>query len=265
MSNNAVLDLVNPTQTLENIVSMVSSTTEGMMKKLNNNKEALTSSSSFHQQNQKEEELFENEKFEILNFPPPLNQVFSATYTFNGSQYYQAQGFVVQGRVAMDFQKSGFMFSVDAISGSMPYDVQAEFRIAPSRHGIDFIGIGGAKDQCYDYIFFQWIFTILLPQYQIPPNSVQGPDQKVNGVDCSVWTFYNGGPQTILFVRKSDNTLMQLSTKFQSIGFSTVTLTNIQSSVNPDIYARPSTCIEILGWNRNWNSHLPWGWCSPFC
>jgi len=211
----------------------------------------------------KKEETIINKRSEQQVFPPQLNPTFSANYVFNGSQFYKANGVIITGKVAMDYTQSGFAISVDSITGSFPFDLQAEIRIFPSRGGFDIIGVGPNGQSCYDYIFFQWLWSILLPQYQIPPYSVQGPDQKVNGVDCTVWSFSN--PATMLFVRKSDNTLIQISSYFQSFGYSTVTLYNVQPTVSPSQYSRPSTCIEILGWSHNWASHLPWGWCDPYC
>jgi len=209
------------------------------------------------------EEIIAMKRSTEQSFPPALNPTFSANYVFNGSQFYKANGVIITGKIAMDFTQSGFVFSVDSITGSWPFDLQFEMRISPSRGGFDIIGVGQSNGQCYDYIFFQWIWSILLPQYQIPPYSVQSPDQKVNGVECSVWNFAN--PPTILYVRKSDNTIIQISSNFQTFGFSTVTLSNIQTTVNPSLYARPPSCIEILGWSHNWASHLPWGWFGPFC
>jgi hypothetical protein len=219
---------------------------------------------SIESEKEKEEEK-ENPKvkrIEEQTFPPALNPTFSANYVFNGSQFYEANGVIITGKVAFDFTQSGFSFSVDSISGSWPFDLQAELRISPSRGGFDFIGVG-PNGQCYDYIFFQWLWSIILPQYQIPPYAIQSPDQKVNGVECSVWSF--ASPPTIIYVRKSDNTLIQMSSSFQTFGYSTVTLYNVQTVVNPSSYSRPSTCTEILGWSHNWASHLPWGWCEPFC
>jgi len=211
----------------------------------------------------KPEKEEKKKRLESQSFPPVLNPTFSANYVFNGSQFYKANGVIITGKVAMDYTQSGFAYSIDSINGSLPFDLQAEFRVSPSRGGFDFIGVNGQS--CYDYIFFQWLWSILLPQYQIPPYAVQGPDQKVNGVDCSVWSFSNGGPPTQLFVRKSDNTLIQLTTYFETLSFSTITLYNVVPTVNPAQYSRPSTCIEILGWSHNWASHLPWGWCDPYC
>jgi len=200
---------------------------------------------------------------ETQNVPPPLNPIFTADYVFNGSQFYEANGVLVTGRVAMDFTQSGFMWSIDSVSGALPFDLQAEFRISPSRGGFDMIGVNAAN--CYDYMFFQWLWSILFPQWQIPPSSVRGPDQKVNGVDCSVWSFNGDNGYTMLYVRKSDNTLIQLSQNFDTFGFSTLTFNNVQTSVDPTVYSRPSTCIDLLQWSHNWASHLPWGWCDPFC
>jgi len=221
-----------------------------------------SSSSSFKKEENKEEHLMMKRSKEQSGFPPALNPTFSANYIFNGSQFYQANGVTVTGKIAMDYTQSGFAFTVDSVTGSWPFDVQFEMRVSPSRGGFDIIGVG-SNGQCYDYIFFQWIWSIILPQYQVPPYSVQSPDQKVNGVECSVWSFAD--PPTILYVRKSDNTLIQMSSTFQTFGYSTVTLSNIQTTVNPSLYSRPSSCIEILGWSHNWASHLPWGWCDPFC
>jgi hypothetical protein len=258
-----VVDFSDPTKFLDHFLQKALYKAESAIKALDHIRTQSMASKKAEKEKQEDGEISKVVKrTEQQNFPPALNPTFSANYVFNGSQFYAANGVIITGKIAFDFTQSGFAFSMDSITGSFPFDLQAELRISPSRGGFDFIGVG-PNGQCYDYIFFQWLWSILLPQYQIPPSAIQSPDQKVNGVLCAVWSY--SSPPTMLYVRKSDNTLIQISSNFQTFGYSTVTLFNVQTTVSPSSYARPSTCTEILGWSHNWASHLPWGWCDPFC
>jgi len=107
----------------------------------------------------------------------------------------------------------------------------------------------------------QWIFSYLLPQFQLSYASQQVNDQRVNGDLCTVWQNYGG----LYFVRKSDNTLVQINYQTSGSSFFVVTLSNVKGTVDPNRYSKPSTCIDLLNWNTNWQSHLPYGWCFPFC
>jgi len=188
-----------------------------------------------------------------LKFPPGLNQAFTASYILNGSQYYPAWAYTFEGKLAFDFTKSGFAFSIEKTTGSIPFDLQTEFRVSPNLNGFDMIQVGG-DGKCYVYLFFQWIISILAPRFVINAEAVQSPNQKVNGDDCTVWALN----QNIFWVRVSDNTLVQVSGDIGYYGgFATMTLSNVKSGVDPSLYSRPSTCVELLEWSQDWASHLP--------
>jgi len=207
----------------------------------------------------KQKNEFDEKRATVQNFPPPLNPTFSATYLFNASQY-STTGLVINGKLAFDFTESGFAYSVDSIQSGTTFDLQTEFRVSPSRTGWDLLQVG-PDGNCHDYMFFQWIWSILLPNFQIPPFAVQMPNQKVNGYLCSVWSFGDA----MLYVRIYDSIIVQFEAQFSTFGYTTVTFSNLKDTVDPARYSRPSTCVEILGWSHNWASHLYWGWCGPFC
>jgi len=204
--------------------------------------------------------------------PPMLNQIFTANWVLNASVQLTPPftNYAIYGRLAFDFTTSGFAVSVTSVTGNIPMDVQFEFRIYPSMNGIEWLQVGPNGNDCYSYVFLQWLWTYFLAPFQIPFDSVPQQPVVVNGDMCSVWQttyqWYGQQPST-LFVRNSDNALVQLTVPepFLGHGMSIITLTNIVNSVNPNSYSRPATCVQTMKWNPSWNSHLPWYWCDPWC
>jgi len=206
------------------------------------------------------------------DLPPQLNQAFTASWTLNASVSLTPPftAYMIYGELAFDLTTSGLAFSVSKIEGNIPIDLQFEARMSPTRNGIEFLQVGPDKKSCYSYLFLQWIFSLLIPQFQIPYDSINMDPAKVNGDLCSVWqTTYQwyGMNPSILYVRQSDNTLVQMTLPepFLGMGMATLTLSNVKDSVDPSLYSRPDSCIETMTWNPSWQSHLPWDWCDPWC
>jgi len=175
--------------------------------------------------------------------------------------------YTLSGKLAFDFTTSGLSFSIDTITGNIPINLQMELRLHPSYHGVELLQVG-PDGNCYSYVFFQWLWTFLIPNFEIPYDSaLQGTDI-INGDVCSVWqttwNWYESFAE--LYVREKDNVLVRLTIPEPfGHGFANVTLTEIVTSVNPSTYSRPATCVDTMVWNHNWDSHLPWYWCDPFC
>jgi len=202
--------------------------------------------------------------------PPHLNQVFSGKWFLNASQDIRPPytPYTMSGTIALDFMKSGVSWAITSQTGNLPINIQFEFRLYPSANGIQFIQVGPDGTNCYSYFFFQWIVWLLVPQFEIPYNTAQEPPVIINGEKCSVWqTTYNWFQDySELFVRESDNTLVQVTLPEPlGQGLATVVLTDIQTTVPPSAYAKPDTCVETVDWNAHWDSHLPWDWCDPYC
>jgi len=206
------------------------------------------------------------------DIPPQLNQKFTASWTLNASVSLTPPftAYFLHGTLAFDFTTSGLAFALTKIEGNIPLDLQTEFRLYPSMNGIEWLQVGPDKKLCYSYFFVQYIFTFLLPQFQIPYDSINLDPEKVNGDLCSVWqTTYQwyGNAPSILYIRNSDNTLVQMTLPepFLGMGMATLTLSNVNGQVDPSLYDRPAGCIETTTWNPSWQSHLPWDWCDPWC
>jgi len=206
------------------------------------------------------------------NFPPQLNQQFSATWMLNASVSLTPPftAYMLKGELAFDLVNFGLAVSLTEITGNIPLDLQFEFRFYPWKNGIEFIQVGPNGKDCYAYLFVQWIFTCLIPQFQIPLDSIPLDPARVNGDLCSVWqTTYEwyGQSPSILYIRNTDNTLVQMTLPepFLGFGMATLTLSNVKDSVPPSRYSRPDTCVNTMTWNPSWQSHLPWDWCDPYC
>jgi len=201
----------------------------------------------------------ENVEKRQSQFPPSLNQVFTADYIYNVSQWYYGAAYI-KGRLAFDFTKSGFAFSIDSIASGLPFNIQSDFRVYPSFGGFEFLEVS-PEGNSYGFLFLQWFWSYFLPQFQLSYASQQVNDQRVNGDLCTVWQNYGG----LYFVRKSDNTLVQINYQSSWGTYFVVTLSNVKGTVDPSRYAKPSNCVDLVVWNRAWQSHLPYGWCFPFC
>jgi len=201
--------------------------------------------------------------------PPRLNQTFSVSWTLNASEDLTPPytPYTLSGQLAFDFTTSGLSWSIESTTGNIPMDVQFELRLFPSMNGVELLQVG-PQGECYSYIFLQWLWTYLAPQFEIPYDSGEQGPAVVNGEACTVWqttwNWYDNFAE--LYVRDSDHVLVQLTIPEPfGHGLATITFTNIKTHVNPSSYSRPSTCVETMTWNPSWESHLPWAWCYPYC
>jgi len=200
--------------------------------------------------------------------PPHLNQTFAANWIMNASATLPPfTAYTLSGTLAFDFSVSGFYISLDTITGNIPFDLKVALVISPDRNGVDFLQ-EGPDGSCYSYLYLQYIWTYLVPIFEIPYTSVYLGTIKVNGDTCSAWqTTWNWYQNfAVLYVRESDNVLVQsLVPDPVSFAPNFFTISQVQGSVPPSIYARPNTCAEILDWSNNFEAHLPWAWCYPYC
>jgi len=202
--------------------------------------------------------------------PPKLNQIFSARWTLNASDDLTPPytPYILAGDLAFDFTLSGLYWSIDTIQGNIPLDVKFNWRLNPTRYGVEFVQVSPDSHNCYSYVFLQWLFTYLVPNFEVPYDCAEEPSVVINGDACSVWqTTYNWYDRFAeLYVRDSDHQLVQLTIPEPfGHGLATITLTNIASKVNPASYATPDNCVNTMTWNPSWESHLPWDWCGLFC
>jgi len=201
--------------------------------------------------------------------PPRLNQTFSASWTLNASTDLTPPytPYTLSGKLAFDFTTSGLALSLESTTGNIPIDVQFELRISPSYNGVELLQVG-PQGGCYSYVFLQWLWMVLIPQFEIPYDCGEQGPAVVNGDPCTVWqTTYNWYENFAeLYVRDSDHVLVQLTIPEPlGHGLATITFTEIETHVNPNAYSRPTSCVETMTWNPSWESHLPWAWCYPFC
>jgi len=121
--------------------------------------------------------------------PPRLNQQFSGSWTLNASVSLTPPftAYFLAGDLAFDFTTSGLAYSLTSITGNIPLDLQMEWRMYPDRNGIEFLQVGPDKTKCYSYLFLQFLWTFLLPQFQIPYDSIPMGSATINGDLCSVW------------------------------------------------------------------------------
>jgi len=156
---------------------------------------------------------------------------------------------------------------VESSTGNIPLDLQFQLRVYPSRNGVELLVVG-PDGSCYSTLYLQWLWTYLIPVFEIPYNVGDQGTAMVNGDNCTVWqttwNWYDNFAE--LYVRIKDNILVQMTIPEPfGHGLATVTLTKILPTVDPATYARPDVCVETMTWNPSFASHLPWDWCDPFC
>jgi len=201
--------------------------------------------------------------------PPQLAQAFTAdiTLTINATATPPFKPYMITGKVAFDFVNFGAYVMWDNINGAIPFVLQGGLIIHPSTNGIEWL-IASPEGKCWSLLYLQWLWTFLLPPYQIPPDASFTGEAVINGDKCSIWNYYWGGRSITVFVRESDGAIVK------GLHFEDPTwthqganwiLSNIKLSVDPSIYARPAECAETMTWNPSFSSHLPWYWCVPFC
>jgi len=200
--------------------------------------------------------------------PPPINQTFSADWFMNVSAPAAPfMPYTIGGTLGFDFTVSGFFITLDTITGNVPFNLQFSIRVYPDRNGIEFLQVG-PDGSCYSYLYLQWIWTYLFSVFEIPYNADYRGTVKVNGDTCSAWktTWEMYDIFAVLYVRESDNVLIQ-GTLPDPLSYapSPFTLSNVQGTVNPSTYSRPNNCAELMNWSPSFASHLPWGWCFPWC
>jgi len=224
---------------------------------------------SEQQSNIGREAILEKRRITQGPIPPKLNQTFTARWTLVAKTDLNPPytPYTLSGKLAFDFLTSGFSWSIDTITGNIPLNLQLELRIHPSYHGVELIQVG-PDGNCYSYVFFQWLWTYLVPNFEIPFDAGTQGTVNINGDVCTVyqttWNWFESFAE--LFVREKDHVLVQLTIPEPfGHGFANVTLTEIVTSVSPSSYSRPDTCVDTMVWNPSWDSHLPWDWCSPIC
>jgi len=200
---------------------------------------------------------------------PNLAQQFTADFALvvDANTTYNQKPYTLSGKVALDFVNSGLYFSLEDISGVVPFSLASNFVISPDADGINVL-FTDAKGDCWNVFFFQWIFTYLLPPFAIPPDATYVGEAVINGDKCSIWNYWWGSRSITVFVRESDGVLVK-GLHFEDPTWTNQeaswTLTNIELKVDPAIYSLPPSCSNIATWNPNFQSHLPWYWCDPFC
>jgi hypothetical protein len=198
--------------------------------------------------------------------PPYLNQTFSADWIWNVNNPYPPYTPVMfAGTLGFDFTQSGFVWTLDSTKGNFPVDLQISFRLYPNRDGVEWLQVG-LDGSCWSIVFLQWIITLLFPVFEVPPSYQFNTTATVNGDVCSLWNDPNYPEWNQIWIRNSDNVLVQSVQGDPITGSpSFLTFSNIKGTVPPSSYARPATCPMILNWSHAFDAHLPWGWCNPFC
>jgi len=201
--------------------------------------------------------------------PPRLAQQFTAdiVLTINATTEPPYKQYTITGKVAFDFVNFGAYIMWDGISGAIPFDLKTGLIAHPGNNGVEFL-IADPEGDCWSIIYFQWLWTYLLPPFQIPHDAAYVGEAVINGDKCSIWNYWWGYRSVTIFVRESDGALVK------GLHFDDPTWTNqggnwvlknLKMSVDPSIYARPASCVETMTWNPSFQSHLPWYWCDPFC
>jgi len=220
-------------------------------------------------QNAKKSENIQKKRLANQVYPPQLNQTYSAHWTLVANRDLDPPytPYTISGKLAFDFTTSGLALSIESTTGNIPIDLQIELRVSPSYNGVDLMQVG-PDGSCYNYVFLQWLWTYLVPQYEIPYDAANQGSTVVNGDKCTVyqttWRWYDQFAE--LFIRDSDHMLVQMTAPEPfGHGLCTITLSDVVPSVSPSAYSRPTGCVETMTWNPSWESHLPWYWCGPFC
>jgi len=199
---------------------------------------------------------------------PQLAQAFTAkmSLVINATYDPPFKPYTITGQLGFDFTKTGFYFMIEDFQGAIPFSLKTGVVISPDRNGFEIL-LMSPEGNCYGSFFIQWIFTFLLPPYQIPPDAIYMGTAVVDGFQCSVWNYYWGAHNVNLYVRIADGVPIKGEHSLPYVGMTVSSwhLTDIQLSVNPALYSRPPSCVELDTWNPSFQSHLPWYWCSPIC
>jgi len=189
---------------------------------------------------------------------PHLTQAFTANFEFN-STWRQDLSFSIRGTLGFDFVKSGFFLNIEKLDGDVPLFLQTSFIVTPDRDGIEILQYG-KEGSCWSYIYLQWLWTYLIPQYKLPKDVSYIGDQMIDGSLANGWFLNRWEDGTNIWVRQKDNAIVYMEYRYYTIKFS-----NIILKVEPNRYARPPVCSELNNWSHNFASHLFWGWCFPWC
>jgi len=201
--------------------------------------------------------------------PPTLSQTFTAKWnlTVVSIQVPPYSNYTLSGSLAFDFTKSGFFLMYNQTTGLIPYSLEAGLIFSPDRNGVELLGVS-PEDECYSYIYFQWLWTYLVPPFQIPYDSFYLGTQKIRGDLCTVWQLpsYNIWAFSA-YVRVSDNMVVRaiVPDPYFNGQQSVLDLYDVSHNVDPSLFNRPAVCAELMNWNPSWQSHLPWAWCFPYC
>jgi hypothetical protein len=222
---------------------------------------------SFRESPKDPEPIQKKREFHQQQHPPPLNQTYSAKWLLNApAPNAPFTPYTMSGTLGFDFTVSGFYITLDTITGNVPIDLQLSFRIYPDRNGIEFLQVG-PDGSCYSYLYLQWLWTYLIPGFEIPYDANYIGSVVINGDSTTAWqtTWQWRTYWAELYVRDKDHVLVQsiIPDPF-SLTPCPLTFTDITGVVPPSTYSRPD-CAELMNWSPNFASHLPWAWCFPFC
>jgi len=200
--------------------------------------------------------------------PPALAQAFSAqfTLTYNDSYYSPNKLITFAGELAFDFSKSGFYFMIDAVD-TVPFSMSTGFIIYPDRGGIEFLWTSPERN-AYSVFFLPWIITLLLPTYTLPPDAIYAGEAVINGDKCSIWNMAWTYKSSQVWVRESDGAIIRAK-NFNDLNwfynYGTIELSNVKLGVDSSLYQRPKNTANLMTWSHDFQSHLSWYWCEPFC
>eukprot|EP01128_Nolandella_sp_AFSM9_P007551 TRINITY_DN4172_c0_g1_i1.p1 TRINITY_DN4172_c0_g1~~TRINITY_DN4172_c0_g1_i1.p1 ORF type:complete len:504 (+),score=145.11 TRINITY_DN4172_c0_g1_i1:34-1512(+) len=201
-----------------------------------------------------------------------IAQSVSAKFTMweNSTKIGPKVPYGLAGHINYDFSQSGFRVSVDETLGAFPFDFSVGLGMAPDVNGVEFLQVGNGN--CYSYLYLQWIFVQLIPRFEVPESAVFVGSQTIHGEACDVWVtpswFWNQEVALAMYIRQSDRAFVQLITVGSSgsqDGTAFIKLTDIKLSAPPASYGNPGTCDNLMSWSHDFDSHLEWGWCYPFC
>jgi len=189
---------------------------------------------------------------------PQLAQQFTAQFQFNAT-WYNNIPFSAQGTLGFDYVNSGFFLKLDRLVGQVPLFLQTTFIVTPDRDGIEILQYG--KDgPCWSYLYLQWLWTYLIPQFKLPKDIMFIGTRMIDGKKANGWYLDKWSEGTNIWIRDGDNAIVLIEYTYYTVKFS-----NIVLKVEANRYARPPQCAELNNWNHNFASHLFWGWCYPWC
>jgi len=155
---------------------------------------------------------------------------------------------------------------IDAID-TVPFSMSSGFIIYPDRDGLEFLWTNPERD-AYSVFFLPWIITFLIPTYTLPPDAIYAGETTINGDKCSIWNMAWTYKSSQVWVRESDGAIIRAK-NFNDLNwfynYGTIELSDVKLNVDPSIYQRPKNPANLMTWSHDFQSHLSWYWCEPFC